>query len=294
MPEWNDVISIGPGPGGYCPRSTNDGPRFTIQRRYNTSVVESSPGPADYTPILRNPGPAFTMGSRTSRSSVQSTPGPSDYNGDILTLRHRSPTYRFSTQPRRAQSAVLRERSPGPADYHIPNIAVTHQSARASSISGRPRSPPQSITPGPGDYQVSMTPLWPRIRGGTIGTRPVSSLTAGFLSLSASAPGPADYTPKVPAQWCSSSGFTFGSRHGQKLETLGPGPAGYHPRLLRKNAPAFTIQRKDRSFTEVCEGIQIVSPGPAHYHVGSLALTTRRAPAFSFSRRHYIYQNTVT
>lgn len=294
MPEWNDVISIGPGPGGYCPKSTNDGPRFTIQRRYNTSAVESSPGPADYTPILRNPGPAFTMRSRTSQSSIQSTPGPSDYHGNALALRHRSPAYRFSTQPRRAQSAVLRERSPGPADYHIPSIAVTHRSARASSISGRPRSPPQDATPGPGDYQVSMTPLWPRIHGGTIGMRPVSSPTTGSLSLSAPAPGPADYTPKVPARWCSSSGFTFGSRHRQTTETLGPGPAGYHPRLLRRSAPAFTIQRKGRSLSEVCEGIQTISPGPGHYHVGSLTLTTRRAPAFSFSRRHYIYQNTVT
>ena len=294
MPKWNDILSIGPGPGGYCPKSTNNGPCFTIQRRYNTSAMESSPGPADYTPILHNSGPAFTMSRRLSQSSAQSTPGPSDYHGDTLALRHRSPTYRFSTQPRRAQSALLRERSPGPADYHIPSLAVTRRSARASSLSGRPRSPPQDITPGPGDYQVNMAPLQPRIHGGTIGIRNVLSSAARALSLSTSVPGPADYNPTVPTRWSSSSAFTFGSRYKHTTETLGPGPAGYHPRLLRRTAPAFTVQQKGRSFTEVCAGMQTISPGPADYHVGSLVLTTRRAPAFSLSGRHYIYQNTVT
>lgn len=294
MPKWNDVLSIGPGPGGYCPKSTNDGPRFTIQRRYTSSAVESSPGPADYTPVFRSSGPAFTLRSRINRSSTQSTPGPSDYHGDALSLRGRSPTYRFSTQPRRAQSAVVRERSPGPADYHIPSLAVTRRSARASSISGRPRSPPQDVTPGPGDYQVNLSPLQPRIHGGTIGVRCAANSTAEALAPSAATPGPADYTPRTPARWGYSSAFTFGSRSKQTTESLGPGPAGYHPKLLRRSAPAFTIQKKGRSFTEVCAGMQAISPGPADYQVGSLALTTRKAPAFSFSGRHYIYQNIVT
>lgn len=294
MPEWNDVISIGPGPGGYCPKSTNNGPRFTIQRRYTSSAVESSPGPADYVPMLRNVGPAFTMKSRINKSNTQSTPGPSDYHGDALLLRSRSPTYRFSTQPRRAQSAIMRERSPGPADYHIPNLAVTRRSARASSLSGRPRSPPRDITPGPGDYQVNLSPLQPRIHGGTIGIRCVSNSATGTLALSTTTPGPADYTPRTPTQWSYSSAFTFGSRNKQTAESLGPGPAGYHPKLLRRSAPAFSIQKKGRLFTEVCTGMQAISPGPADYQVSNLTLTTRKAPAFSFSGRHYIYQNVVT
>lgn len=257
MPEWNAVITCGPGPALCGQGSTLGGPGYRIGVRYRSRTPDQTPGPAAYSPepyaIRPRPRSCHILRRyRTREAETVGSPGPATYStasGLDLTMK-------------RAASAII------------------PRSTRSTSLEGS-----RSTSPGPAAYTPYRGWSWCQrhVPGGTIGVRYYPHARPGTAS-----PGPADYTPRPPRS--TRKGFTvsgydrFGSTHSSSRRDSTPGPATYRPQQIRSGHSAtahgvsiarrYTLRPIDRT------------PGPADYAERPAA----KGPAFSLRGRHYIYR----
>ena len=154
------MVSIGPGAYesktyiGFEGRKNSLAPK--LQETFTDNESRNHPGPCDYnttTNFFKKRNPAFKFGKAQKPDLVSkekaSFPDPAQYEADDCVVKKDINGHVFSTSKRESDSKFMRQTTPGPGDY---NMTMTSFNIPKFHMGIKLRKSENFRTPGPGQY----------------------------------------------------------------------------------------------------------------------------------------------
>jgi hypothetical protein len=198
-----------PGPGSYeLPGSLLSKP-FTIMPKREPLSKLDTPGPGSYNLDLLNESQRYSIGLPYSPERANEVPGPGQYS---LDLKSESPSYSMRQKFQEKQKF-------DPRDFGEVRTSLTSQ---APLLRGKPKDPPSSKIPGPGEYSLPER----KPEG-------FSQSRSNRFSEIESSPGPGDYSTGRPSKGLNYS-FSSSQRF-FKAKSSSPGPGAYDEKTIDRS-----------------------------------------------------------
>lgn len=262
VPKYAEIKSNTPGPGEYHEDVGilgKEGPKFTMGRSNKKSLFddhiskttsgELGPGYYATEPNVTNKTvQGFSMGKPHTIKEKKATPGPGEY--ELKEYFGKSNLNYNGVQQHGKKESIFSQNlkgsfTPGPGSYDTPS--TFDRPKTAITLRGKPTYVNNTITPGPGQYNINEASIVTQKRSGAY---KVGTAKRKFFNVNEKDPGlgPGQYDYKEKHD----KGFVFSKQ--KKFNTIDnktPGPGSYKIPCSMFHVPAYTEDKFDSQFKYV-------------------------------------------